>query len=119
MLPTYRNNDLNLKALRMAIDVISKMYEVDEDSIFSRSRRAKHVAARAMMVKILRDTLKVSYSAIAEAIGRHKSQTMRIYKLHDKYYCLNYHGYKWDFIDISTEFSGRYFSENGRLSSQG
>jgi hypothetical protein len=98
----------------MLLDTVSNMYKVDKDDIFSPRKTRKHVMARAMVVKLMRDTLNLSYRSIAHWMRKERTNVQDLYHRHNKYYCLNTNGYRWDFLDISEEFTGRYHYENTR-----
>jgi transcription initiation factor TFIIIB Brf1 subunit/transcription initiation factor TFIIB len=119
MIIQSRNHDLDEDTWNMVLNTITESYGMDKKYIFARTRSPKHIMARAMLVKLLRDTLMVSYRVIAERIQRDKRNIARMYRAHDRYYCLNYYGYRWDFLEISTEFTGRYYHENGRKAEEG
>lgn len=110
----YRNGVIDMIAVKILIDVLEKSYDVPSEHIGSRNKSRRYSMARAMFVRLMRDTFKLSFTSIAPVIGRTKQDATYLYKLHDKFYVLNYEGYKWDFHEIATEFKGRYYNEAGR-----
>ena len=120
MSPHYKYGALDSMAVQILYDVLEQVYGVDKDAIRSYSRQSKDQMARAMVARLVRDTFKVSYDTIGDLLGgRNKCNALRLNRMHNKYYALNYHGYRWDFLEIAEEFKGRYYDETSRDSEEG
>ena len=120
MSPHYKYGVLNSMAIQILYDVLEQSYGVDKNTICGYSRQSKSLMARAMVAHLIRNTFKVSYDTIGDLLGgRNKCNALRLNRMHKKYYALNYHGYRWDFLEIAEEFKGRYCNETSRDSEEG
>jgi hypothetical protein len=120
MSPHYKQKKIDAMAIKIIYDVLNQAFGTNENAICGHTRKSKDVIARAMIARMLRDTFQVSYDTIGDLLGgRNKTNALRLCQLHDRYYALNYHGYRWDFIEIVEEFKGRYYNETSGSTEEG
>jgi hypothetical protein len=110
----YRNKVVDMNAVNILHDVLSEEYNTSPETLHGMDKRRRTIMARAMACTLLRDTFKISFREVGRLLSKNRSTAARLYQFHQRYYSLNYQGYRWDFLSIATEFKGRYYSETNR-----